>query len=319
MPVRACAARFTAVLLAAFACGGDPAGPGPDPLRTVLVHRQDTGENVLLNTDGSEAGGYAAGGTGLIPLGAIGGGPTLVLRQGDAIVLGSLGQPDLDTLIFPAPSSSSLAGISDDGLLVAVVSYAPTRDLLIRDLVAGATDTLSLGSVDPVLPPVFSPDGSRVALVGLTPLSLTLTVIELDDPPQATTDPLGLSRFTNRPIFGWPRWVGGRIHLAFLRENDSGLDTLLVGSVDPDNPGALMEEEYLVVMGLEGEAPAELTLGDPSSYALSPDGLALILGAFPARDAARHSIYLMSPSAPRARLVRDDPEEFLVFPLFVSR
>jgi hypothetical protein len=255
-----------------------------------------------------------------VPVGAIGGGPLLVLLTGDALVLGSLGQAGVDTLIRPAPDTLLPVGISDDGRVVAVVSFFPTRNVLVHDLTAGTTDTLGLGSApDPVLPPAVSPDGSRIALFGLTQLSLTLTVIERTDPPRSTTDALGVSRFTNRPLFGWPRWVGDRIHLAFLRENDTGPDTLLVGSVSPDDPGATLEEEYQVVMALEGQSQAELALGVPSSYALSPDARALVLGAYPVRDATRHSIYLMSPNAPRARVVRDDPAEFLVFPLFVSR
>ena len=321
MPLRLPAARWAVALIAAAACSDGPAQPGPESLRTVLVHREDTGENVLLNTDGSEAGSYGAGAPGATPIGSIGGGPTLVLLQGDAIVLGTLGDARLDTIIRPAPALPVLpAGISDDGRVVAVVSFAPIRALLVHDLVTGATDTIDLESApSPVLPPVVSPDGGRIALFGLTPLSLTITVIEREDPPRISTDALALSRFLNRPLFGWPRWADGRIHLAFARNNSTGQDTLLVGSISPDAPGAGMEEEFKVVMALEGDQQPELTLGQISSYALSPDAAALVLGAFPVWDAARHSIYLMTPGSPRARLIRDDPDAFLVYPLFVSR
>jgi hypothetical protein len=213
----------------------------------------------------------------------------------------------------------SLAGLSDDGRFVGLVSYAPTPALLLYDLVAGAPDTIDLGGVSPVLPPVVSPDGERVALFGLTQLNFTMTVVNLEDPPRVRTEPVGASRFTTPPIFGWPRWVGDRIYLAFLRPNDSGQDTLLVGSVSPDNPGDIMEEEYRAVLALEGEGQPELALGSASTYALTPDGQALVLGAHPTRTATHHSVYVMSPSSPRARLVRDAPPAFLVFPLFVTR
>jgi hypothetical protein len=319
MPLRFCPARYLAALLAVAACGDGPVQPSPEPVYTVLVHRQDTGENLLLNSDGSGAGAYAPGATGLAALGASPVARTLVLLHGDAIVLGSLDREGLDTILRPAPTSMSLATISDDGFLVALVSYQPVRGLIVYDLVNGTADTLDYGAVDPVLPPVFAPDGSRLALFGLTPLSLTLTVVALGDPPQFSSDALATSRFLNQPIFGWPRWLDDGIHLAFLRAADAGPDTLLVGRVSPGAPAAGLAEQYRAVLVPVEAGQPELELGAPSSYALAPDAGALILGAFPAFRATSHAIYLVTPSALRVQPVRVEPQQFLVAPIFVTR
>lgn len=318
MPVRLPTVPCLPVVLAALACG-EPAGPGGEPLRTVLVHRQDTGENLLLNSDGSDAGGYAPGGGPLVPLGVSPESQTLVLLDGNAIVLGSLGQAGLDTILQPAPASLSLATISDDGLLVALVSYGPQRGLIVYRLADARTDTLDYGSIDPVLPPVIAPDGSRIALFGLTQLSITLTLVSLGDPPQAQTEPVGTSRFLNRPVFGWPRWTADGIHLAFLRIADDGPDTLLVGRISPDDPAAGLEEEYRAVMVPVAAGNPELEMGPPSTYALTADARALALGAYPESRATHHAIYLVTPSVSRVQLVRDAPGQVLVGPLFVRR
>jgi len=315
VPVRRC----LAVLLVAVACGDQTVEPDPEPIRTVLVHRQDTGENLLLNSDGSDAGAYAPGVTGLVALGASPVARTLVLLHGNAIALGSLGQAGLDTILQPAPTSMSPATISDDGLRVALVSYQPVRGLIVYDLVSATADTLDYGSIDPVLPPVFAPDGRRLALFGLTPISLILTVVSLGDPPRFSSDALAISRFLNRPIFGWPRWLDDGIHLAFLRAADAGPDTLLVGRVSPDAPAAELAEQYRAVLVPVEAGQPELELGVPSSYALAPDARALILGAFPGSRATSHAIYLVTPSALRVQPVRVEPQQFLVAPLFVTR
>jgi hypothetical protein len=320
MPVRFCPARYVPALLAVAACGDGPVQPSPEPVHTVLVHRQDTGENLLLNSDGSDAGTYAPGVTGLTALGESPVARTLVLLHGNAIVLGSLDRPGLDTILQPAPTRMSPATISDDGRLVALVSFEPVRGLIVYDLVNATADTLDYGAVDPVLPPVFAPDGSRLALFGLTPISFTLTVVALGDPPRFSSDALAISRFLNRPIFGWPRWLDDGIHLAFLRAADAGPDTLLVGRVSPNAPAAELAEQYRAVLVPVAAGQPELELGVPSSYALAPDARALILGAFPAsRATTSHAIYLVTPSAPRVQPVRVEPQQFLVAPLFVTR
>jgi hypothetical protein len=303
----------------AAACGDDPVVPQPEPVRTVLVHRQDTGENVLLNSDGSDAGSYAPGGGSLLALGASAVGQALVLLNGDAIVIGTLSRPGLDTILRPAPTSLSLASISDDERLVALVSYEPLRALIVYDRANHAADTLDYGPIDPVLPPVLAPTDDRVVLFGLTPLALTITVIDRADPSRRETASLSLSRFLNRPIFGWPRWMEDGIHLAFVRVADGAPDTLLVGRIAPDDPSQPLNEQYRAVMAPESDARPELVIGDASTYALTADARALALGAIPEAGTARHAIYLVTPSLARVQLVRDDPGQFLVFPLFTRR
>jgi hypothetical protein len=308
-------------LLLAAACGDAPTvPPGPEPVRTVLVHRQDTGENVLLNSDGTEAGSYAPGGTALTPLGASPVAQALVLLQGDAVVMGVLGRPGLDTILRPAPTSLSLATISDDERLVALVAYAPTPGVIVYDRANRSADTLDFGAVEPVLPPVLAPADDRVALFGLTPTSIVLTVVFRNDPSRMESAALATSRFLNRPIQGWPRWNAEGIHLAFVREAGTGPDTLLVGRVSPDEPGLGMEERYRVVLApVDDRHPEVDPLRNASTYALTADAAALALGAAPDHGSTHHAIYIASSATARLQVVRSDPQQFLIYPLFVRR
>src|SRR3970282_579393 len=114
---------------------------------------------------------------------------------GSAIVLTSLSDPEqLDTIIRAAPASQSLAAFSASGLLVAIVAYAPTPGLLVYDRANRRVDTLPLSGADPVLPPMFSPDDTQIALVSLTDLSIVVTVVPLANPASATTRPIAVSR-----------------------------------------------------------------------------------------------------------------------------
>jgi hypothetical protein len=306
-------------LLLAAACGDAPVEPPPpEPLRTVLVYRQDTGENLLLNSDGSDAGTYAPGGTNLVPLGASAAAQALVLLHGTAVVIGQLGQSGLDT-ILAAPGSLTLATISDNERLVALVSLGPNRGLIVFDRATRVADTLAFGTIEPALPPVLAPSDGRVVLFGVTPTSFTATTLYLDDPARVETTILQVSRYGTPLIFGWPRWVNDGIHLAFVRVATDGPDTLVVARLSPDALDAPPEEQYRAVMEPVDDGQPELQLGSSSTYALAPDARALALGAFPAAGAARHAIYLVTPSIARVQPVRDQPQEFLMLPLFVRR
>jgi hypothetical protein len=318
MPVRLRPVRLGPALLLAAACGEPVAPPQPEPLRTVLVHRQDTDENVLLNSDGSDGGVYLPGVTNVVPLGASAAAQALVLLHGSAIVIGQLGQPGLDT-ILAAPASLSLATISDNERLVALVSLGPTRGLIVFDRANRAADTLDIGPIVPVLPPVLSPGDGRVILFGATPTSFTATVLFLDDPSRIETTNLRMARYGDLLIFGWPRWVDDGIHLAFVRAAADGPDTLVVTRLAPDALDQPPEEQYRAVMAPGDGGQPELDLGAQSTYALAPDARALALGAYPAAGAARHAIYLVTPSVPRVQPVRDQPQQVLVAPLFVRR
>lgn len=307
-----------AALLCAAACGDGVVRPEPDVVRTVLVHRQDTGENVLLNSDGTEAGTYAPGGRILTPLGASALSRTLLFLQGDAIVLGTLDQPTLDTIVRPAPATLSLASFSGDERYVAVPSFEPTQGVIVYDRANRLADTLDFGQTPPDVAPVFSPDNRRVAWFTVTPLSLVITVRDRADPSRRTSETVGLSRFLNRPIFGWPRWVEGGIALAFVRVANDGPDTLVVGLIRPDDPDFPMDELYRAVMAPVSDNRPELGFGLSSTYALTTNAMALALGALPARNTTgRHAVYLVTPDIGRVQLVRDEPSEFLAFPLFI--
>jgi hypothetical protein len=318
MPVRLRPVRFAPALLLAAACAEPVEPPLPEPLRTVLVHRQDTDENVLLNSDGSDGGVYLPGVTNVVPLGASAAAQALVLLHGSAIVIGQLGQSGLDT-ILAAPASLSLATISDNERLVALVSLAPSRGLIVFDRANRAADTLDIGSIDPVLPPVLAPGDGRVVLFGATPTAFIATVLYLDDPTRIETTTLQLARYGDFPIFGWPRWVEDGIHLAFVRVAADGPDTLVVTRLSPDALDQPPEEQYRAVMAPGEGGQPELELGAPSTYALAPDARALALGAYPAAGAARHGIYLVTPSVARVQPVRDQAPQFLMLPLFVRR
>lgn len=317
--------RWTPLLLAASAlaapgCDHEPVGPtsDTDPVRTLLIHRQDTGENLLLDTDGTLAGEFGQATRGMLPIATHAGEGTAVLLAGSAIVLTSLSDPEqLDTIIRAAPASQSLATFSASGLLVAIVAYAPTPGLLlIYDRANRRVDTLSLSGADPVLPPMFSPDDTQIALVSLTDLSIVVTVVPLANPASATTRPIAVSRFTNRLIFGWPRWGEDGLRLAFRRVAEVGTDTLLVGVVNPTIQGAQLDERFRALLAPAGDPEREVAFVDASTYALTTDGTALALGAVPG-NGAPHGVYILTETMTRIRPLLDAAGQYPVFPLFI--
>jgi len=316
--------RWTPLLLAASAlaasgCDNEPVGPtsDTDPVRTLLIHRQDTGENLLLDTDGTLAGEFGQATRGMLPIATHAGEGTAVLLAGSAIVLTSLSDPErIDTIIRSAPASQSLAAFSASGLLVAFVAYAPTPGLLVYDRANRRVDTLPLSGADPVLPPMFSPDDTRIALVSLTDLSIVVTVVPLANPASATTRPIAVSRFTNRLIFGWPRWGEDGLQLAFRRVAEVGTDTLLVGVVDPTIQGAQLDERFRTLLAPAGDPEREVAFVDASTYALTTDGTALALGAVPG-NGAPHGVYILTETMTRIRTLLDAAGQYPVFPLFI--
>jgi len=315
---------WTPLALAAFAlaapgCNDGPGEPGSEdePVRTLLVHRQDTGENLLWDTDGTPAGEFAPVTRGMLPIGTHPGEGTAAFLDGTAIVLATLSKPEvLDTIIRPAPASQSLAAFSADGRFVAVVAYAPTPGLLLYDRANRRLDTLPMDGADPVLPPMFSPDDGRIALISLTQLSILVTIVSLDQPTSATTRQISVSRFTNRLIFGWPRWGVDGLQIAVRRVAEDGPDTLLVGVVDPDVEGALLDEQFRALMAPAGDPEAEVGLANASTYALTTDGTTLALGAVPTSGAA-HGVYIVTANGSRIRPLLDAVGEYPVYPLFI--
>ncbi len=308
-------------LSAAIACSDTPTASEPAVL-TILAHYQQTGENLLIDANGLGVGSLGPTTVDMVPIGAYTTDGTIALLAGDAIVLTTLSHPEvLDTVIRPSPLTHSLLSFSPSGRFLALVSVRPTQGLLLYDRANKTLDTLTMGDADPevALPPVFSPDGQRIAILTVTPLSLLVTILDLDARLQPRTEPLQVSRLLNRPLFGWPRWSDDGIHMAFRRVAEPGPDTLVVGVVQPDNADAFLEERYRAVMAPESDERPEVVFGLSSTYSLSADGLAVVLAAFPAAGATAHSLYVVTPSVPRIRIVQDEPGVVLFFPQFINQ
>lgn len=313
------------------ACGDPMAPPVEGPAHTLLVHRQTTTENILISTDGELTNGVAFAGD-LLPLGAGSGErvvaacPALIppppvpsCAPGSALVLLSLNVPGrVDTVIDPMPASHSLVSFSNDERLLALVSYAPPAAVLVYDRANHSVDTLRYSGADPDLPPVFSPDNQRVALLSVTDLSMFVTVLHRDDPSRSQTDPLRIARLINRPIFGWPRWTEEGLILGFVRVAGQGPDTLVAGRTNPDAPNEFLEELYRAVMAPVSDSRPPVRMGLSSTYAFSADGQSIVLAADPGTGGHRHAVYLITPETARIRLLLDDPAQFPVFPLFVD-
>jgi hypothetical protein len=319
-PRSATVLALTAVLVAG--CGSDPNDPGEaglqaDQVRTLLIHRQNTGENELWDTDGTAAGTLPST-RGMLPIGVHPGVGTIALLAGNAIVETTLDRSDdLDTLIHPVPQSMSLASFSSDARYLAIVAYAPSPGLLLYDRANRLLDTLDLGGADPALPPVFAPGDDRIVLITVTDLSILATFVYPDDPGNTSTRQVRASRLLNRPIFGWPRWIGNGLRMAFVRVAESGPDTLMVGTIFPDNPSSFLQEHYRALMAPANDPDANLDIGLASTYALTADGSTLALGAIPGDRQSPHTVYVVTQDSGRVRVLVDGPGENPVFPLFI--
>jgi hypothetical protein len=182
------------------------------------------------------------------------------------------------------------------------------------------TDTLPVGPVDPVLPPVFSPSDDRIMLFGLTSTSIVVTTLFQNDRTRVETATLPTSRFVNRPLQGWPRWNASGLYLAFLRTTDTAPDTLVVARMLPDRIDLGVEEQFRAILApVNDDQPEVDPLVNASTYALTASGEVLTLGAAPFLGSASHAIYLARHGRPRIEIVLSDPEQFLKFPLFVRR
>jgi hypothetical protein len=306
-----------ALLASACAEGTTGPGDGTPAVRTVLLHFGGSGQNRLWDTDGSDAGELSPETRGLIPLGAHAGHRVVALRDGNAVVLTTLDHPErLDTIIAPAPSSHSLASFSRSGDLVALVAYQPVAGVLVFDRVNRRADTLTVGGIDPVLPPVFSPDGTRLVLFSINELSLLATVTPRAG-GRSQTSALAVSRFLNRPVFGWPLWLDEGVRMAFLRPGGDGPDTLIVGDVFPDDPDIVMIEAYRAALTPDGDTTIALEFDLASTYALTTDGTAVILGAVPVGGANPHGVFYVAAGAARLRTVIDSAGQFPMYPLFI--
>jgi hypothetical protein len=304
----------------ALACA-DATGPddGEPVIRTVLLHFGVSGENRLWDTDGTDAGELSAVTRGMLPIGAQADERVIALRDGGAIVLTTLDDLGrLDTIFYPAPTLHTLASFSASGTQMALVSYAPVAAVMVFDRANRRVDTIPMGGLQPVLPPVFAPDGTRLFLFSLTDLSVLLTDVPLGG-GSLTTTPLAVSRFLNKPIFGWPRWVDDGLRMAFLRRaaEGQGPDTIIVGEVYPDDPQIPMLELYRAPLAPEADTTVVLEFDLASTYALSTDGQEVILGAVPVGTAHAHGIFHVTAGAGRPRALVSTSDQFPMYPLFI--
>jgi hypothetical protein len=312
----ALAAAGLAPLLTGAACSDAAAPPSQPPVRTILLHRQDTGRNLLLNTDGSSAGTFGPDLPGMVPIGASAPGGVVALLDGQVIVLVTLDHPErADTIIDPAPRALGLASFSADERLVALVSYEPDSAVLVYDRANQTIDTVRYGNIEPALPPLIGPGGDRIAVLSATALSLYITSVWRSDPGLLRFDAVHVSRLVTRPIFGWPRWTADGIVLAFVRLAATGPDTLVVGRFDPDAPDVPLVELYQALLAPGSDAQPEHAVY--ATYALTGDVSSLVLGAQVAGGAGRQAIYLVSHGTAQAQTLLDAPTEFPVYPLFL--
>ena len=305
-------------LSAAVGCGNDVTAPEPTVL-TILAHYQQTGENLLINSDGHAVGSLGPTTVNMVPIGAYVADGTIVLLTDDGIALTTLSHPEtIDTVIRPRPVTMSMVSFAPGGASFALVSYNPVAAVLLYERANRRLDTLSMGTANPALPPVFSPDGRRIALITVTDLGMQVTLIEPGAPTQPSTAPFQISRILNRPLFGWPRWTDDGILMAFRRVAEDGPDTLLVGIVQPDDPNVPLQERYRAVMAPVSDEQPEIFFGPSSTYALSESGDAVVIAAFASVKTTAHSLYLARPDVSRIQIVEDDPAAQLSFAQFIN-
>jgi len=140
------------------ACGDTPTAPDvvSPPVRSILLHFANSGENRVWNTDQTQVGALAGGASGLVPIGSEPGERLVAFIDGTAVVLASLDTPgELDTIIQPAPTSYTLASFSQAGDLVAIARGlgvdVEERRLERRDLLA-ADEVFLTGSIRGLVP-----------------------------------------------------------------------------------------------------------------------------------------------------------------------
>lgn len=291
--------------------------PVPDPVRTVVYKRAQNHGLFAVRADGTGEVRLRvpAALDSMTPIGMSRDGGRLAFLGGDGIYTYRPADSTSLRRILARPGGQILpAGLSDDGRYLALVVFVPGRSLLISaDLTLGTLDTLPTGVTDPVLPPIFSPDNSRIAVIGANDFTLEIAQVERTTGITFATNAIGGSRFVDIPIFGWPRWIPGQgILLAVRRQplNDpTGPDTLYAVSVDPSSPGRGYRRRFAAISHLRFESA--------STFAFSTDGNAIVYGAF-AGESPSQGIFFQSPNTPEILAVLDEPGVSEIFPLVVN-
>lgn len=290
-------------------------------VRTLAYYQLRSGKTLLINSDGTSARqiDFADPGGSEVPLAVSRNGSVIALAMGNSVIISTLDRPnEIDTVLSPAPDQMTPAAFSPDQRYLALVSFAPAAALLLYDRANRTVDTLPFGSVTPALAPVFSPNSRRVAMIAANDLTLFATIVELDDNNRTHTSRLGISRFENRPILGWPTWNELGLLGVFVRVTPDAPDTLALMSLDPDNLQGFAQDVFTAALVVPGRPDEEIAFGLRSTYSISPDGQAVVIGAAPDGDLSRHAIYFGSSDSERVQVVVNQQDQFPMFPLLIN-
>lgn len=315
------------LLLVAEACDRRPLAVEDQPpgVREVLFSHADGGALFGVLTDGTGARpvgpetsdsltplAYAPAGR-LFALLVTNAGRTIALAHREA-----LGERTTILTLFPSTLIGPAAFSPDERYLVLPAYFPLGPALLIYDRAERHWDTVMTGEPGPALAPVFSPDGSEIAVLAVTQLSLWVIRVGMQD-RQVRSERVATSRFVNQPIFGWPQWSPEAGMLLLVRRGTTtiGPDTLAVVALDPDHPDRGLRDLFSLLAAPARDA-ADLAFGPRSSYSVSRDGQVVIMAAHPDLDPDRHALFVANRLAPRVELVRDDPTRFEVYPLLLN-
>ncbi len=306
-------------LLTLWSCSESPLAPGASapPVRDVLFRYQD-GSLYLIGTDGQNRRPLGPPGQPVLTPVAL----SLDGRTAAVWIVNDLALVPLENLaarqiIYRGlPPGVGPGTFSDDGRRLAlpcVLAAGPA--VLLYDRSLQRWDTVMVGNPGFTMGPAFSPDGSELAGLGETQLSLYVVRVDLAT-LQPSTQVLGASRFLNLPYFGWPRWTARDGFMFLVRRGylDQGRnDSLAVVAIDPANPQGGVTTLYSVLQAPDSGAPS-LVIGQQSTFALSRDGSQVILTAFADVAQNRHALWAAARGGKRVYRVLADSTQTLLYP-----
>lgn len=307
-----------AALLTCVGCGDAPTPPSrPPPVRDALFLRLDDGAVYLVRTDGSNPRRVTPPGLpAFTPIALAEDGATIALLRSDTIALATLEDPGTQRVIASdAPPGLGPAAFSADGQRLAIPCVLPAGPaVLLYDQARQRWDTVVVGAPGFFQAPAFSPDGTELAGIGVTPLSMYMVRVQVAALTWSVTR-IEDSKVLNPPVFGWPRWTADRGLLFLVRRGvtSPGRDTLVVVAARPANPEAGLERLYAVLM-TPGDSAPDVVFAAYSTFALAADGNQFVIAAQPDTAAPRHALYAAAHGEERIHRVLEDPAQFPVYP-----
>lgn len=306
-------------LLAVLSCSESSLAPGASapPVRDVLFRYQD-GTLYLVGTDGLHRRPLGPPGQPVLtPLAVTLDGRTVAVWVGTDLAIANVENLAARQVIYPRlPAGVGPGAFSDDDRRLAfpcVLAAGPA--VLLYDRSLQHWDTVVVGNPGFSMGPAFSPDGSELAGLGETDLSLYVIRVDLRT-LQSATQPLGASRFLNLPYFGWPRWTARDGFMFLVRRGylDGGRnDSLAVVATDPDNPQGGVTTLFSVLQSPDSGAPS-LVIGPQSTFALSRDGSQVILTAYADSSLVHHALWAAARGGRRVYEVLADSTQRLLYP-----